>query len=214
MPLKLVATMELGEVGTIQVWSDIGAMSRGLNAISRTGVPRAITRATNKSLLKTRTQARKGLAKKFNLPAKVVNPMVTHKNAGRPGSSAYIQGRGGRIPIFKTKGAKTQKRLGVSINTGTGRRIIRHSFIATMHSGHTGVFKRTLGASVKRVRYVNEQGQRQTKTLPITELTFPPMAQMITNRTVAPKLFKFFTDDYPIQLQRQLNAEWDRARGR
>lgn len=212
MPLKLVAKLDIPEVGTIFIRSDIDRLSKGINKLSSTGVPRATTRAINKSLLKTRSQARKGIAKKFNLPAKVVNPTITHKNAVRQNGTAYIQGRSSRIPIIKTKGSKTQKRLGVSINTGTGRRVLKHSFLATV-GNHTGVFKRTLGVPVRRVRYVTDTGQRQTKSLPISELTFPPMSHMLTNKGVAVPLFKFFVKDYPIQLRRQLNFEFDKARG-
>ncbi len=214
MALELIARMDLQGGGNIQVWSDIRAMSKGLNALSKTGVPRAIARATNKSLLKTRTQARKAIGRKYNLPAKVINPEITKRNATRTNPSAYIQGRGSQIPIFKTKGSKTQKRLGVSVNTGTGRRVIKHTFIATMPSGHVGVYKRRVGGRVQRIRYINEQGKPQTKTLPITELQFPSTAHMITNPSNATKLFNFFTNDYPIQVQRQLNAEWDKVRGR
>ena len=180
--------------------------------MSKVGVQRATTRATNKSLLKTRTQARKSLAKRFNLPAKVINPTITHRGATRTRDRAIIQGRGSRIPIYKTKGSKTQKRLGVSVNTGTGRRVIKHSFIATMPSGHTGIFKRTNNVADKRVRYVDSQGRRNTRALHIRELTFPSPAHMIVNRRVADPLFKFYTDDFPTQLKRQLNAEMDKAR--
>lgn len=202
----------LPQGGNIFIESDIRTLTKGLKRVGG-NIPRAQTRALNKTLLKTRTQARKGIAKKFNLPAKVVNPTITSVNATRSKGIAYLQGRGSRIPIYKTKGAKTQKRLGVSVNTGTGRRVIKHTFIATMPSGHIGIFKRTLGVPVKRFYYKTADGRVNNRQLPIRELTFPPMSHMITNQRVATELFKFFTNDYPLQLRRQLNAEMDRARG-
>lgn len=213
MALKLVAKTEIPDVGEISVWSDIRLLTKGVNRLNRKGVPRAITRATNKALLKTRTQTRRQLAKKFNLPAKEVNKTVTHRNASLNNGTAYIQGRGSQIPIIKVKGSVTQKRLGVALNTGTGRRVIPHSFIATMASGHTGVYKRVGRKAGKRVRYIDSMGRRQTSALPIRELKFPSPAHMITNKKFANGIFQFFTQDYPTQLKRQLNYEWDKARG-
>lgn len=214
MPLKTVAEFEIPDVGKIRVQSDIDLLQKGVRQLSKTGVPRAFTRAGNKSLLKTRTKARKALQLKFNLPATLVNREITSKNANKGNPIAYIQGRGSRIPLIKVKGGVTQKRLGVSINTGTGRRIIKGAFLATMPSGHTGVFKRTSGVPIRRVRYVNDKGQRQTRALPIRQLTFPPMARMLTNKRMANSLFTFYTRDFPLQLRKQLNFEFDKAGGR
>ena len=214
MPLQRIGVLKIPEVGNIIISSDIERLKKGINKLSRTGIPRAVTRAINKSLLKTRTQARKGLAKKFNLPAKVINPTITHKNAVRSNGTAYIQGRSGRIPIIKVKGSKTQKRAGVSINTGTGRRVIKHTFLATMQSGHTGVFKRTGATRSRKVSRVSPSTGKTYQThLPIRELSFPPSSHMLTNRRVAAPLFDFYTKDYPVQLRRQLNAEFDKAKG-
>ena len=211
--LRRVGKIELPSGDSLIVESDIRNLSKMLKRVGGPGLQRAKTRATNKTLLKTRTQARKGLAKKFNLPAKSVNPHITSINATRTKDVAILQGRGARIPIYQTKGAKTQKKLGVAVNTGTGRRVIKHTFIGTMPSGHIGIFKRTLGKPVRRVYYKTDKGTTNNRALPITELKFPPMSHMLTNRVVGDKLFKFYRTEYPGQLRKQLNSEWDKARG-
>ena len=211
--LRRVAKLELPSGNDIIVESDIRSITKILRHVSKSGLSRARMRATNKTLLKTRTRARKGLAKKFNLPAKVINPQVTHINATRNKNTAILQGRGSRIPIYKTKGAKTQKKLGVAVNTGTGRRVIKHTFIGTMPSGHIGIFKRTLGKPVKRVYYKDSAGRTNNRSLPIRELTFPPMAHMLTNKKVANPLMDYYIREYPNQLRAQLNSEWNKARG-
>lgn len=210
---RRIGKVELPSGNSIIIESDIRSLTKIMGHVSKIGLSRARTRATNKTLLKTRTQARKGLAKKFNLPAKEVNAHITSINATRGKDIAILQGRGARIPIYKTKGAKTQKKLGVAVNTGTGRRVIKHTFIGTMPSGHVGIFKRTLGKPVKRVYYKDEQGKTNSRALPIRELKFPPMSHMLTNKKVANKLMDFFTREYPSQLRAQLNSEWNKARG-
>ena len=211
--LRKVGAIALPSGDELIIESDIRSLTKILKHVSKTGLARARTRATNKTLLKTRTRARKGLAKKFNLPAKLINAQVRSRNATRGKDTAILEGIGARIPIYKTKGAKTQKKLGVAVNTGTGRRLIKHTFIATMPSGHTGIFKRTLGKRVKRIYYKDSQGRTNSRSLPIRELKFPPMARMLTNKKVANPLMDFFTKEYPTQLRRQLNAEWNKARG-
>lgn len=213
MALKLVAEIPIPEVGSIRVMSDIALLQKGVRQLAKKGIPRAITRATNKSLGKTRTLVRKELRLKFNLPGKVVNPLITSRNARKGKADAYIQGRGTQIPIYKVKTKPVQKPLGVSINTGTGKRIIKHTFIARMQSGHVGVFKRTTKRGGRRVPYIDKQGQKQNKALPIRELKFPSPAHMVTQPRFANKAFRFFTRDYPLQLRRQLNFEFDRAGG-
>lgn len=214
MALKLIVVIDIPEVASIRVMSDIELLKKGVRQLTRVGLPRAINRATNKSLLKTRTQARKAIRLKFNLPGKVVNPLISSKNAGKGNDQAYIQGRGSQIPIYKVTGKPKQKPLGVSINTGTGKRIIKHAFIAKVQSGHIGVFKRTLAKGGKRVPYVDTKGRKQNKNLPIRELKFPSPAHMLTQPRFAEKLFTFFTRDYPLQLRKQLNNEFDKAGGR
>ena len=213
MALKLVRVIDIPEVGKLRIFSDIELLQKGVRQLSKTGVPRAILRATNKSLTKTRTVARKAIRAKFHLPAKVVNPQLTSKAANKSNPSVWLQGRGSQIPIIKVTGGATQKRLGVSINTGSGKRVIKHTFIAKMRSGHIGVFKRTGRVADKRVTYRDSKGKLQNRALAITELKFPPIAHMLTNPKFANKLFKFYTRDYPIQLRRQLNAEFDKAGG-
>jgi hypothetical protein len=215
MPVfRRVAEIKLPSGNEIYVESDIQSLTKILRHVSKSGLQRARTRATNKTLLKTRTQARRGLAKKFNLPAREVNPKLVSVNATKSKDTATLIGKGSRIPIYKTKGAKTQKKLGVAVNTGTGRRVIKHTFIATMPSGHVGIYKRTLGVPVRRFYYKDSQGRTQNRALPIRELMFPPMAHMLTNPRVAGPLFDFYTREYPGQLRIQLNSEWDKARGR
>ena len=213
MALKKIAVFDVPDVGAIRVFSDIELLKKGVRQLSKTGIPRAIMRSTNKSLAKTTTQVRRELRAKFALPTKVVNPLVTKHSAGM-NTDGYIQGRGSQIPIYKVKKVPVQKRLGVSIDTGTGTRLIKHAFIARMDSKHIGVFKRTFKKGGKRVPYIDKKGKRQNSNLPIRELKFPSPAHMITQPRFADKAFKFFTRDYPLQLRRQLNFEFDKAGGR
>lgn len=66
----------------------------------------------------------------------------------KAGMQVEIQGkarnaRSNRIPLVQF-GAKDNKRTGVrfAVRKGGGRTLLRHAFIATMPSGHTGVYQR------------------------------------------------------------------------
>lgn len=205
--LKLVTTVELAGV-QVDIFSNLDTLRKRIRLFGKRGVERAHVRAINKSVMKTKTQARRALTDKFNLPNKLINQQLIPIKARTGKQAAGLQGRGAQIPLIDAKGGKTQTKVGVRMNTGGGSRVIRGAFIATMKSGHTGIFKRNVGGrNPRRVKYVTSAGQRQTKFLPIRELKFPSMAHMITNKKFARPLFRFFTIDYPIQLRRQLNVE-------
>lgn len=66
------------------------------------------------------------------------------------------------IPLVEYAGRQT--RLGVTVEVKKGRKLIRHAFIATMKSGHRGIFVR-----------------RGKARLPIKELFGPAIVDLVTN---------------------------------
>ena len=208
--LRLLGTIGKGETA-IDVYGDIPQLARDLSSFNRHGVKRALRNAINKAGDKTRTLLKKKIRTEHNLPAKLVNRAITTVRA-RPRDMAYtIKARGPQIPISKVKGfnPKTaQKALGVSINTGTGRRIIRGAFVATMPSGHVGVFVRKQQMK-PRQKKVSSTGRISYPGLKIRELRFPSVGHMLTADDTANEGYNFFEQQFsPLfgqQLQREIN---------
>lgn len=209
--LKKVAVRRVsGKDGfQITIFSNIEAQKKNLLRFTAIGVERATYRALNKAGAKANTVLKRDISKSYNLAQKEFAANLKQIKGG-PGRLQYqIRGTGRQIPIIKVKGAKKQTPLGVRINTGSGARVLRGHFIATMPSGHTGVFIRKSGAKHKPRRNLTT-GKLQYHALGITERKFPSIAHMVSNNERGVRVFAFVRREYPIQLKRQLDAEADR----
>lgn len=207
-PLKLVATKNVGGKDGFQVkiFANLQAQKKNLARFSRVGVRRAEFRALNKTLGKTNTLLKRDISKSYNLAQKEFKGGLTTIKANQQRLTAAIQGTGKRIPIIKVKGGKKQTPLGVRINTGGGSKVLRGHFLATMASGHTGVFRRKDRARHKKAKSLTT-GEATTHGLGITERKFPSIAHMVSNKKRGQRLFFFTQLEYSKQLQAQLNFE-------
>ena len=210
-PLKKVAVRRVGGKDGFQItiFSNIEAQKKNLLRFTAIGVERATFRALNKTGGKANTVLKRDISNSFNLAQKEFAANLKQVKAGPGRLQFQIRGTGKQIPIIKVKGAKKQTALGVRINTGSGSQVLRGHFIATMPSGHTGVFLRKSGAKHKPRRNLTT-GKQEWHALGITERKFPSIAHMISNEDRGVRVFAFVRKEYPIQLQRQLNAEADR----
>lgn len=120
-----------------------------------TKFPQAMRRAIQKTGVTARTELSRLVAADMALPVRSVRDeikMITDSQ------SATLQVRGYRIPLidFKARGPEPSRGrgTGVSYSLPGGRGRLPHAFIATMPSGHRGVFERTgrFGAAKKRGR--------------------------------------------------------------
>jgi hypothetical protein len=99
-----------------------------------------------------------------------------------------IRASGGIMPVHAYFPRQTKKGTSVEINKGA-RKVIAHAFIATMKSGHTGVFMRTGTAFRQPMQHGKGHARyRGQKRQPIKELfttrvseafidSIPPIAQ-------------------------------------
>ena len=86
----------------------------------------------------------KGIGRDTGLPAKRIKSEIRMNEVGSTGIQIEIRGR--RLPLidFKAKGPEPSRGRGrgVSYRLPGGRKRAPHAFIATMPSGHRGVFQR------------------------------------------------------------------------
>jgi len=106
------------------------------------GMGRVMSRSINRTAVGARSQAVKAIAAESGLQQKIIRQRVSIQRASVRRWAATIRIRDRRVPVM-TLGAK-QTKTGVTVRgkAGGGRRLIPHAFIATMPSGHTGVFQR------------------------------------------------------------------------
>lgn len=159
------------------------AMSRRLLEIGQ-DAPRAATRALNHVLGTTRTLASRGIAQDLGLTRRAVDRSIETTRATfsrqiatlRVGGYQDARGRftpSGRIPLvdFGARGPEPSrgKGRGVSYRLPTGRGRVERGFLATMQSGHRGVFARK-GAA---------------RRLPIIELFGPSPQRVFSQKILA-----------------------------
>lgn len=210
-PLEKVAVKQIGGKNGYQITilSNIEAQKKNLARFSAVGVNRATYRALNKTGNKTVTLLKRDISNTYNLAQKEFKNDLSLQQANSQRLNFIVRGTGKKIPVIKVKGAKKQTPLGVRINTGTSKFLKGH-FIATMESGHTGVFRRKDNAKHKPRKNLST-GKAQKHGLGITERTFPSIAHMVANDERGDRMFLFVRQEYPKQLFAQLNTEADRA---
>lgn len=113
------------------------------------------------------------------IPATAGKPVVTVRCVGRP------------VPLIKFSARQTGK--GVTVNVKNGRKLIRGAFVATMPSGHRGVFIRT-GHDHRRVV---RGGKVVWSGLPIKQLFGPAIPDAFGNQVVSGALVSLARAKFP-----------------
>lgn len=120
----------------------------------KNGVPRVIMRSVNKTMPGVRTDIVAEVRKSQNVKAGAVRKQIKVNKAsvtdlrasvdvGRDAFGRPVYGRGLGLPIIGYSGPRqTKKGVTVEIRKGQGRKLVKGAFVATMKSGHKGVFKR------------------------------------------------------------------------
>lgn len=146
-------------------------------------VLRAVTAAVNDTARKAKTRVVRAIAEEVSITQKDITKEIAVQSAtfSKPFARLVITGKRISLLAFKAR----QNRKGVSYRIGKkGRTFAPHAFIATMRSGHQGVFVRKSGGTVDkgkssglvkrgpvRVRTLTKSGLVQR--LPISELRGP-----------------------------------------
>ncbi|MFM0243794.1 phage tail protein [Paraburkholderia sediminicola] len=160
---------------------------------------KAVIRALNKTATQARTAASvevRGAG--YNIKASAIKKSFVIKRASRGNLVVVLTATGARIPLINY-GAR-QTKSGVSFSVKNGRKTMRHAFIATMKSGHIGVFERTGKGHKKVVR----NGKTVRTGLPIKELLGPSIPQSLANEAVEKALMAKIRSVFPKILEHEL----------
>ena len=111
--------------------------------------PQAIARALNRAITSARVVMRRAMATDLGLKQGAVDKQFFVLNARPDKLKASLEVRGKRIPLieFGARGPEPSrgKGRGVTARLPGGKGRYPHAFIATMRSGHRGVFQRVRG---------------------------------------------------------------------
>lgn len=159
-------------------------------------LPKVMSRALTRTATSARTEISRSLASRIGMKIKDVRSRLTLTRATYSNWRSMVRISGRRFGLIKFAARQTKK--GVTYRKGRSRILIRHAFIATMPSGHRGVFIRKAGPH-----------------LPIAEMRGPSLAQVFkgtrgeVNRIQAEslaKLGKNIHDQVNLILKRRLPA--------
>lgn len=127
---------------------DVELNSTELRALRSRNIDRAIVRAMRKarstSLRDMRSEASKRVRSRKRIKAKAVRQaLVKRKPKGRDiGDMVWgVDVRGDTVPLAVYPHRQTKKGVSVTVNRGK-RTLLKGAFVATMRSGHKGVFMR------------------------------------------------------------------------
>jgi len=161
----------------------------------------AVARAINHSVAKAKTGASRDIRGQYNVKAKDLKSALALFKASRAKLEGMLIATGRPLPIMAFRARQTKK--GVTVDVMGQRKLIRGAFIATMASGHTGVFARgkysgyTFDFRGKRVK-------KQGNDLVINELTTSSVPKMMQNNAVLDNLQRGLEQDFPSRLEHEL----------
>lgn len=160
---------------------------------------KATVRSLNKVAAQVKTNAARGIKSAgYNLKVSDIKKALEIVRATPSKLSAKVVASGKPIPLINYGAKQTAK--GVSVQVLYGRKVISHAFIATMPSGHKGVFMKA-GSGHKKVA---KNGRVYYSGLPIKELYGPSIPDGLANSVVQESLNRLVREKFPDILRQQI----------
>ena len=146
---------------------DISKMEEVIDAL-RTGLGKnAVMRALNRTIDQSQTQASKSMREKYSFKAATVKATMIKYKAYPDRLQATLRSKGRRTQLIDMQARQTSK--GVRVRVGKVRKLIKGAFIATMKSGHVGVFIREDGTQQGKKGAIKNRKIKELYTIGIPE---------------------------------------------
>lgn len=159
----------------INVSSDLKSVSKYLNDTKKRQIPKAASRALNRTVDQTKTQVVRDLVKvvgeESGLGSAGLRKAIATNRSTVSKLYAELIPSGRAIPLIKYK--SRQVKAGVSHNAWGRRQVATSAFIARMPSGHKGVYRRT--GQAKRLTTRGRYAGTGIKREPIKQLWGPSL---------------------------------------
>ncbi|MGH8519860.1 MAG: phage tail protein [Gammaproteobacteria bacterium] len=195
---------------TIDVRADIERAVRSLTEIQRAIVPKASARALNKTASQAKTQAAREIRTHYNISTRVIGRHIELSRATPATLVAALKATGDKLPVIAFQARQTKRGVTVQIKRGR-RRLIPHAFIATLRSGHKGVFARGKYQGRSFVHRSKRVRPYPKPDLPIAELHTVGVPQGFSNRVVLEALERKIRERFPPLLAHEIAFALSRA---
>lgn len=180
----------------ITVTMDAQALLKMLHVVPKEVIPIATARALNKTATSAKSVAVKTVAIQIGIAQKAVRPFVQLQKASRVCLDAVLfVAKDKRLPLIKIDPRAQQNATGVTYRGSGGmRRSLPHAFIATMPSGHLGIYARKPGAA----------------RLPIRELLGPSLYYVFKQPAVQNAMEQVVKTRWSVVCEQEINWELKR----
>lgn len=177
----------------ITVEMDAQALLNLLKVLPKEVIPIATARALNKTATSAKSGAVKTMAQQIGIAQKEVRPFVRLQKANRLClDTVLFVAKDRRLPLIKIDPRAQQNRTGITYRgSGSARRSISHAFIATMPSGHRGIYARKPGAG----------------RLPIRELFGPSLYYVFKQPVVQNVVEQVIKTRWPVVCEQEIKYE-------
>ncbi len=188
---------------TIDTVPDITRITAALGNLGDQA-PAAASRALNRLATTVRARAAREISKDMKVKVGTARGAMRITRANRATLESQVIARGARIPLIEFRARQT--RPGTSYDIGKGRKTLQSAFIATMLSGHRGVFARQ-GPKVvmTKGRYRGQMRQR------IYERFGPSIPRVFAQARVQTALRQVIAERWTTEITAQMNAVITRA---
>lgn len=179
----------------INLRDQVARLRREFRDVDDKIVRQAAASALNRVAMQARTQASRTIARRYGLPTGAIRKsLVISGRANRLQLTAYLKAEGVNLPLIVFKARQT--RQGVTVKVGSRRTLVKSAFIATMKSGHRGVYSRG--------RYAPSGFAPSNKRLPITELVGVGVPTAFRNVEVQSALRALIEEKFPDVMRREV----------
>jgi len=195
----------------LNVESNIDQVRLQFNNLAWNIEEKATIRALNRAGDQSVTAANREIRRVYTISAAFARRQIRVVNRASKGRLYFtIRIFSRRIPLAEFRPRQTQRGVSVAIKRGS-RKLIPRAFLATMPSGHVGVFARIYGKERPdpQFRFGSGSGARKRRwgepDIPIGELTTLSVPRMFLERTVHAAVKRVARDSFNRNFQQQVN---------
>lgn len=177
------------------------------------GIPdaadRVCMRAINDGLAGMKTDASTEIRAEINLTKSVVDATFKTVKASVTSLSGVFTSTGKPVPLIEYGARQTTKGVSVQVKRSNPRSVVVGAFIATMKSGHKGVFWREWHQAIRKPVNRNIPYGKLPKQyrLPIAQRFGPRVPDILSNEPVMTAVLKKADDRMHTNIDRQINYE-------
>lgn len=176
---------------------DENALNEAKRALSeiKNGVETALMRSINRALSSANTEAARGIAAEVNLTQKRIKENFSLNQAALNKLNGKFRSKGRPVPIVEYSARQTKTGVSVQVRKDRPRKVLPLTFLATMGSGHQGVYQRKhkrgtgkpIGNTAKFMLNYPARWPKQYR-LPIEEMFGPRVEDILSNTPVMDKV--------------------------